>query len=502
MKKMFHYDLVRGLYFHDGLTKREISRRTGLHRKTINKMLLYAQPPGYRLKQPRSKPKLGPFIPIIDEILERDKSVRKKKQRHTAKRIFDRLREEYGFTGGYTIVKDYVREKKLSSKEVYFPLLQRPGTSQTDFGKADVRIAGELVEAKLFCMALPYSDAIFAIAYQTEKIEAVQDGHNAAYSFLGGVPPANLYDNMSTAIKKVFRMRGRDVTDGFLALRSHYLFKSHFCNVGRANEKGVVEGVVGYVRRNFLVPVPSFPSWEALNAYLLECCRKRLSMKAARKEKTIGELLEEERPTFLPLPPAPFEACRVEQRRVSSLSLVRFQSNDYSVPVEYAYRKVTVKGYVDKVLICHKDMAIAEHRRSYERGKYIFDPVHYLPLLGRKPGGLDGSLPFGSWELPKCFETLRRCLEARSGEGGKREYIQVLQLLRDFSMSEVRLAIEKSLEYRSVNFESVKMLTLSAREPAFEAVRLSQDKLAGLPKVQIGERAVSRYQALLAGGVR
>lgn len=502
MKKMFHYDLVRRLYFHDGLTKREISRRTGFHRETVSKMLLYAQPPGYRLKQPRSRPKLGPFIPIIDEMLKQDKSARKKKQRHTAKRIFDRLKEEHSFTGGYTIVKDYVREKKLRSKEVYFPLLQRPGTSQTDFGKADVRIAGKLVEAKLFCMALSYSDTIFAVAYQTEKIEAVQDGHNAAYSFFDGVPPTNLYDNMSTAIKKVFRRRGRDITDGFLALRSHYLFNSHFCNVGRGNEKGVVEGVVGYVRRNFLVPVPSFPSWEEFNAYLLECCRKRLSMKAARKEKTIGELLEEERPTFLPLPPAPFEACRVEQRRASSLSLVRFQSNDYSVPVKYAYRKVTVKGYVDKVVICHKDLAIAKHERSYERDKYVFDPVHYLPLLERKPGGLDGSLPFESWELPKCFDNLRRCLEARNGEGGKREYIQILQLLRDFSMAEVRRAIEKALEYRSVNFESVKMLIMSGRESGFEAVQLSKDKLAGLPKVHIGDVDVSRYQALLAGGVR
>jgi len=502
MKKMFHYDLVRSLRFREDLTVREISRRTGFHRKTINKMLLYAKPQGYQLKVPRTRPKLGPFIPIIDEILEQDKSVRKKKQRHTAKRIFDRLKDEYGFTGGYTIVKDYVREKKLRSKEVYLPLLQRPGTSQTDFGKADVRIAGELVEAKLFCMALPYSDAIFAIAYQTEKIEAVQDGHNTAYSFFGGVPPTNLYDNMSTVIKKVFRGRGQDVTDDFLALRSHYLFKSHFCNVGRGNEKGVVEGMVGYVRRNFLVPVPSFASWEEFNAYLLECCRKRLSMKAARKEKTIGELLEEERPSFLPLPPAPFEACRVEQRRANSLSLVRFQSNDYSVPVEYAYRKVTVKGYIDKVVICHKDLVIAQHERSYERDKYVFNPVHYLPLLERKPGGLDGSLPFDSWELPKCFDSLRRLLEARSGEGGKREYIKILQLLRDFGIGEVRRAIEKALEYRSVNFESVKMLIMSCREPAFEAVRLSQEKLAGLPKVEIGDPSVSRYQALLAGGVR
>jgi transposase len=496
---MFEYDLVRRLHFRKGLSKHEISRRTGLHRTTINKMLLYARPPGYRLRQPRPKTKLGPFLGIIDQILEEDQKA-PRKQRHTAKRILDRLQQEYGFSGSYTIVKDYVREKRLRLKEVYFPLEHGRGTSQIDFGTARVVIGDRPLKAHVFCMALPYSDAVFVKAYPTEALEAVQDGHKAAYAFFEGVPPTSLYDNMSTAVKAVFKGPSRDLTDGFLALRSHYLFTSHFCNVGRPNEKGVVERLVGYIRRNFLVPLPRFATWEALNRYLLDQCRQRLSMKSSGKDSTIGELLDEERGRFLPLPTEPFEACRVESRKVTSLSLVRFKTNSYSVPVEYAYRDVTVKAYVFHVEICHKDAIIAYHGRCYQKNEFVFDPVHYLPLLQRKPGGLDGAMPFTSWELPNCFQTLRRYLEARNGSAGKREYVLILQLLRDFRVSEVRQAIEKAFEYSCVTFEAIKMLVMSSGEPSFEAVPLSPKRLAALPRVHIAEADASCYRDLLRGG--
>jgi transposase len=499
MKTMFEYDLVRRLYYRDGLGKHEISRRTGLHRKTINKMLLYARPPGYRLRRPRPKAKLGPFLGIIDQILE-DDCTAPAKQRHTARRILVRLQQEYGFTGSYTIVKDYVREKRKRLKEVFFPLEHRRGSSQVDFGTARVVIGGQQLKAHVFCMALPHSDAIFVKAYPTEALEAVQDGHNAAYAFFEGVPPTSLYDNMSTAVKAILKGPSRDLTDGFLALRSHYLFTSNFCNVGRPNEKGVVERLVGYVRRNFLVPIPRFASWERLNSYLLDQCRQRLSRKAAGKDETIDELLNEERRTFLPLPAKPYDACRVEPRKVTSLSLVRFKTNSYSVPVEYAYRDVIVKAYVFHVEICHKDTIIACHGRCYEKNEFVFDPVHYLPLLQRKPGGLDGAMPFTSWELPNCFQTLRRYLEVRNGSAGKREYVMILQLLRDFRVSEVKQAIERAFEYGCVTFDAVRMLVISSGEPSFEAVPLSPERLAALPKVHIADADASCYRDLLRGG--
>jgi hypothetical protein len=181
--------------------------------------------------------------------------------------------------------------------------------------------------------------------------------------------------------------------------------------------------------------------------------------------------------------------------------LVRFQQNNYSVPIEYAYREVTVKAFVDVVRIAHREVIIACHERCYGKDEFIFDPVHYLPLLERKPGALDGARPFTSWELPGCFATLRRYLEARNGTAGQREYILILQLLRDFPVTEVRRAIEKALEYHAVTFASIKMLVLSSREPSFAAVRLSAERLAGLPRVHIAGADPARYRALLAGGV-
>jgi len=500
MKKMFEYDLVRRMYYHESLSRREIARRTGYHRKTINKMLRYSQPPGYQRAEPARKPKIGAFTGIIDEMLETDRR-RPRKQRHTAKRIFERLVDEHGFAGGYTIVKDYVREKRVRLKEVFFPLEQRPGTSQIDFGTAQVILGSQERQAHIFCMALPYSDAFFLKAYPIEAIEAVQDGHVSAYAFFEGVPPQALYDNMSTAVKRICQHGARELTDGFLALRSHYLFQSQFCHVGRPNEKGVVEGLIGFGRRNFLVPVPQFRDWEELNAYLEAACRQRLSLKAAGKDKTIGELLSEEKQRFLPLPQAPFEACRMESRRVTSLSLVRFQTNHYSVPVRYAYREVVLKAFVDRVVICWKNEPMACHPRSYGQDDYHFDPLHYLPLLERKPGALDGGMPFSGWELPSGFTLLRRVLESRHGPGGKREYIQVLQLLRDCKISEVHGAIEKAFRYRCLNFEAIKMLVLSGRDPSVEAIRLSGERLGRLPRIRIDDSDPTQYRRLLAGGV-
>jgi transposase len=499
MKTMYEYDLVRRMFYREGLSRHEIARRTGLHRQTIAKMLLYSSPPGYRLKQPRPKTKLGPYLRLIDQYLSEDKTA-PSKQRHTAWRIFCRLRNEQGYSGGYTMVKDCVREKKIRLREVYFPLEQRKGTSQIDFGTAQVIIAGKRQKAHLFCMVLPYSDAIFVRAYPTEALEALQDGHNAAYAFFNGVPPRALYDNTSLAVKAVHKGRVRETTDGFLALRSHYLFISEFCNVARPNEKGVVERLVGYIRKNFLVPVPRVSSWEELNDRLTEECQKRLSAKASGKDKTVGELLDEERDSFLPLPPEPFDACKTEERHVSSLSMVTFKNNSYSVPVRYAYREVTVKAYVFDLKICYKNEVIASHPRSYLQQDFICNPLDYVPLLEHKPGGLDSARPFTSWDLPACFNVLRQKLESRSGNAGKREYILILQLLRDFTLMELRSAIETALEHNCPNYEAVKMILLSLREPAFKVVPLSSEKLMELPRLHLETTDASSYRTLLAGG--
>ena len=269
------YLRVRRACMVEGMTVREASRVFGLHRDTVRKMLSYSVPPGYRRQSSPRKPKLEPFTGVIDAILEADTRV-PRKQRHTAKRIFERLRDEYGFDGQYTIVKDYVRGHRRRTQEMFVPLFHAPGHAQCDFGEALAVIGG--VERKIYylVMDLPHSDGCFVKAYPAETTEAFLDGHVAAFAFLGGVPQSILYDNTKLAVARILGDGRRKRTRAFTELQSHYLFEDRFGRPGKGIDKGKVEGMVGYVRRGVLVPIPRVESLEALNAHLEEKCLERL----------------------------------------------------------------------------------------------------------------------------------------------------------------------------------------------------------------------------------
>ena len=376
MYQVESYLRVRRAVMVEGMSIREASRMFGLHRDTVRKMLAYSVPPGYRRQTRPRRPKLEPFTDVIDRILEDDHKV-PRKQRHTAKRIFERLRDEYGFDGQYTIVKDYVREHRRRTKEMFVPLSHPPGHAQCDFGEALVVIGGVEQKAHCFVLDLLHSDGCFVKAYPAETTEAFLDGHVSAFSFLGGVPRSILYDNTRLAVAKILGDGRRRRTRAFTELQSHYLFEDRFGRPG----KGKVEGLVGYMRRNFLVPIPSFESFDALNAYLERRCLERMDATLRGHEETIGQRMERDLESLLPLPPAPYDACEKQTSRVSSLSLVRYRTNDYSVPVAYGHRDVLVRGYVDRVVISCGSEVIARHPRSYQRDDFVFDPIHYLPLL-------------------------------------------------------------------------------------------------------------------------
>ena len=386
------YAEVRRSVYVEGLSERAAARRFGLARETVRKMLRYSVPPGYRRAQPVRCPKLDGFTGVIDQILGDDQQ-RPKKQRHTAKRIWERLRAEHAFTGGYTIVKDYVRAKTLGGQEMFVPLAHPPGDAQADFGEALVVIAGVECKAHYLVVDLPHSDDGFVKAFPAETTEAFCDGHNAAFGYFDGVPRRIVYDNTKLAVARILGDGTRQRTRVFSELQSHYLFDARFGRPGKGNDKGKVEGLVGYARRNFFVPVPRFPSWEALNADVARQCRARRGHRLRRHTETIGERFARDRDALLPLPPVPYDACDRRATRVTSLSLVRYRLNDYSVPTAYGHREVVVKGYVDDVVIvCGRD-EIARHRRSYEREALIFDPLHYLALLERKTGAFDQAAP-------------------------------------------------------------------------------------------------------------
>src|ERR1019366_1777832 len=290
--------------------------------------------------------------------------------------------------------------------------------------------------------------------------EAFCDGHVRAFAFFGGVPQSILYDNTRIAVARILGDGKRQRTRVFAELQSHYLFEDRFGRPGKGNDKGKVEGLVGWVRRNFLVPIPVFESFEALSAYLLECCRRRMADRLRGHDGTIAERLERDLAAFQrPLPPA-YDACEKVATRVSSLSLVRYRLNDYSVPTTFGHREVLVRCYIHEVVIsCGADI-IARHARSYEREDFVFDPLHYLALLEQKVGALDQAAPLVGWDLPEEFALLRRLLEARMGKRGKREFVQVLRLLETFRREDVVAGIKEAMARGAIGFDAVKHLVL------------------------------------------
>lgn len=504
---------VRRYVLAEGHSKRSACRVFGLNWRTMRKMLEHAEPPGYRRRATPRTRKIDQVLPILHQWLEEDRAV-PRKQRHTARRIYQRLRDEHGFDGGETIVKDAVRSWRKVHAQTFVPVSHPPGEAQVDFGEAAFYLNGVLTKAALFVMSLPYSDVVFIRAYPRECTESFQDGHVQAFAFFGGVATRISYDNSRIAVKKFVGSVGsggrmRELTDGFLRLQSHYLFKEHFCLVRKANEKGHVENLVGYTRRNFMVPLPAVRSFDELNEQLDRGCRAELDRQLRGKDGTKGQRLDEERSHFRELPPEAFAACRVELRQANTLSLVRFDRNDYSVPVRWAHHKLTIIGDCHRVRMMCRNEVVAEHPRDWGREQVRYDPVHYLALLERRPGALDFAAPLEHWELPPCFGILRRKLEAdwppgatpgakhrpRGYLNGTTQFIQVLRLLEHATLGELNAAVQKALELGTVTPDAVKVILEGQRDRP-----LAVFNLAGRPHlshVHVAPPDLNAYATLL-----
>ena len=285
----------------------------------------------------------------------------------------------------------------------------------------------------------------------------------------------------------------------FGELQSHYLFTDRFGRPGKGNDKGKVEGLVGYARRNFLVPIPVFSDFEALNTHLLVCCRRRLVDRLRGHDSSIGERLQNDLAAFHKPLPAPYDACDKKPGSVNSLSLVRYRLNDYSAPTSYGHRAVLVRGYVHEVVIACDAAVIARHPRSYEREDFVFNPLHYLALLEKKTNALDQAAPLAAWTLPEEFATLRRLLEARMGKSGKREFVQVLRLMEAFEIHDVAAAVRDAIGRGAIGFDAVKHLVLCRIER--RPPRLDMAIYPYLPKAAVATTSARSYMDLLAGAV-
>jgi transposase len=480
----------------DGESRRQILRERKMHWRTLRKILEHPEPPGYRQGKPRIKRKLGDYLVRIQQILKEDQAM-PRKQRHTAKRIWERLRTE-GFTGGYTVVKEAVRDLTWKNQEVFVPLAHPPGEAQVDFGHALARINGQLRKVAFFVMALPYSDAVFVQAFERECTETFWEGHVQAFEFFKGVPNRITYDNTKVAVSQILEGgKARRLTQGFLQLKSHYLFAHHFCRVARGNEKGVVEGLVKFTRLNFFVPVPQVRDFDELNRHLRQRCQEDQARRLRGQSGSKAALLQEDQAAFLPLPAAPFAACRKVSTTASSLSLVRFEGNDYSVPVRWAHHPVVVHGFCQRVELFSQGEEIACHPRLWSKEGVCFEPLHYLALLEKKPGALDHARPLAGWTLPDCFGALRRRLENERAGDGTREYIRVLRLLEKHALPELRTAVEKGLRMGAITRDAIAQFLYPREDWSLTAFSL--DGHPHLRHVRVAAPDLTQYRQLVGG---
>lgn len=481
----------------EGESKRQVLDETGMHWQTLEKILSHSAPPGYRMKQARPKKKIGPYLAQIEAMLRGDQDA-PPKQRHTAKRIYVRLREA-GYAGGYTQVKEAVRELRRHRQEVFVPLVHRAGEAQVDFGHAYVKWNGVLVKVAYIAVTLPYSDVMFVRAYERECTETFWDGHVHAFAFFGGVPWRISYDNTSIAVKKIIG-RERKLTDGFLRLRSHYLFKSHFCQPARGNEKGVVEGVVGFARRNFMVPVPEITSLEQFNAELLERCRLDMERKLRGQEGTKAELLKADQAAFRALPASPFEAAGRGRRRPARSrwcdSTAMTTRCRWSLRTAQWWSKASWSGW-----------------RSVARPR----PLRCIPVCGaRKTSPMIRCITWRCWSESQragactaagrmgtagVFWRLASAAGRRVGERREARVYPGLRLLERHSESSVAIAIEKGLAIRAHTRDAIAQFLLPQEE--WRATTFTLDKHPHLRLVQVASPDLFAYAELRrAGGER
>jgi len=502
-------ETIRRAYFHDHKSVRAIARELHHGRRVVREAIAGAtpHPRHYRLAKRKARPVLDPVVALVDAWLAADQHA-PPKQRHTAKRIYDRLVAEHGFTGHETVIRGYVHEWRRAhngAKQQFLPLAHAAGDeAQCDWGEATVRIAGVEQAANLFCLRLSYSLKPFVCAFPTARQECFFAGHVAAFAALGGVPHRIVYDNLGTAVSKVLQGRTRIEQEAFVAFRGHYLFASHFCQPGRegAHEKPLVESLVGYARRNFLVPVPDVPSWDALNALLAARCAAEDARTVARRDQPIGALWREEQAHLLPGQRHAFPCCRTVAVRATRQALVIFERNRYSVPTRYAGERLLLRAFAWSVEVADGQAVVARHPRLYGRDGEQLDPLHYLGLLAVKPGALPLARPIQQWarRWPLIYHDYLAALTRARPEGATREFVRVLQLHTRYDEEAIAVALTRALALGCWSADGVEQCIHQLRHAEVPLARVdlhADPRLAPLAAVQIPLPDLTTFDQLL-----
>ena len=486
---MEQFEQIRRDHAREGLSIRELARRHGVHRRAVRQALVSAVPPAKRAPSGRPAPKLGAFRAVIDAWLAADREA-PRKQRHTARRIWQRLVAEHGAEVSERQVCRYVRVRRRQLgdvDEVFVPLATDAGIeAEVDWGQAKILLRGELVDVHLLLMRPCFSGASFVIAFESETQQAFLEGHVAALEWFGGVFDVVRYDNLKAAVARVMKGRRRVESDRFVALRSHYGFASSFCSPGEqgAHEKGGVEGDVGRFRRRHLVPVPEVDSITEFNELLEQACWQDLERTITGHPETVGERLDRERRLLNTLPREPHDTSEEAMPRVDSKALATVRTNRYSVPASLAGLRVAARIGASEITFWHDGALVARHERLHGKHGTSAQLDHYLDLLRRKPGALARSLALrqerdrGDW--PGCFDELWDKISERAGrQEAARQMVDVLLLCREHPVARVELAVRGALAAGAHDGRAVALLARQSERPAAAAFQIDA-RLAGI----------------------
>jgi transposase len=486
--KVDQYQLIRELYVGEGLSKRAIARRLNLSRNTVEKYCNGEVLPWERKNRHRVKTIIVPKVEeFIRKCLNEDETA-PKKQRHTAKRIYDRLVDEMGFTGGESTIRQYVREYKQKRAPVFIPLEFSPGeAAQVDWGLATVVMEKKKQEVSLFCMRLCSSAMPFVMAFPRQRSEMFLEGHQRGFEFFGGVPKRCIYDNLKTAVKEGWGHFVTQEQPEFVQLKAHYAFRSSFCNPQEAHEKGLVENLVGWIRRNVCVPVPNIHSWEELNQLLLNRCLAYQTHQIRGRLRSVGDDFAIEKSALHPLPRRAMDAIHQVTAEVNSFSTVNFERNRYSVPVDYAGKTVTVKATAFHIRIWYKNQEIAVHQRDYGYHQVHYELTHYLKLLEHRPRGVRNARPVREANLPDEFWIFADRLS------GNREMVKVLSLISEYGVDQVVSAICQAVRSGATDSSFIRSYLSPSSTAGYEAV---------VPTIPVSSVDLTQYDQLFQGGTR
>ncbi len=479
------YQKIRYLHEHEGMSQRAISKLLGISRNTVKKYCRGTHVPWERQGKSGRKRYVitHEVLEFINECLSSDTTENIKKQKHTARRIYHRLVEEKGFKGGESTIREVVNKLRDKPGKVFVPLSFEPGEAfQVDWGQATIYLSDKKLIVHLLCMRECYSADIYCFAFFRPNEESFLEGLIAGFEFFGGVSKRIIFDNAKVAVKEGFGAHAI-VQERYKFLAAHYAFQCDFCNIAAGHEKGLVEGLVGWIRRNILVPIPRVETIDDLNVEIKKRCLLYRQHKIAGRERLVGEMAHEARGMMTPLPPYRFDSSKTIYSKVDSFSTVRFDYNHYSVPADYAGKDVSIKGFGNEIIILYRNKEIARYFRCYQRGETLYRMEHYLDLIEKRPRSVFNAKPVKSNVSNKLIEIGKRL-------SGPREMVKLLRLFVDYG-EEKLMEVISYIRTPEITIEQVQAHLL----PANKTVEVSQEI-----EVNVATPQINKYDTLINRG--